>query len=361
MSILKVVHVVEALGGGVYTYFKDLSFFFGDNEIRESIDTTIIYSGNRKEIDPKRMHEEFSKGVSLLAIDMIRNFSPLQDLKSVVKLTQELRRLNPDVIHLHSSKAGFLGRIACFLLFKKKKIFYTPHAYAFLRTDISKLTRNFYWIIEKLFPYFFKGETIACGDSEYEIAQTIGKSHLVRNGINIEEVKTHFSENKNEVITIGIVARIAPIKNPKLFNQIAIKYPHFNFVWIGGGELMSELTATNIRITGWLLDRNEVLKELNNIDVYLQTSLWEGLPIAVLEAMAMQKPILATNIIGNKDIVVPNETGFLFDNIHELSAYLEILKNEEIRKDFGKNGLKRCFDVFDVNQNFKKLVAIYNQ
>ena len=120
-SNLKVVHVVEALAGGVHTYFKDLSFFFGDPEINKTVNTTIIYSGNRKEIDSEKIKEEFSNGVSLIELSMVRDFSPIQDLKSILELTAALRKLNPDVIHLHSSKAGVLGRIACFLIIQKNK------------------------------------------------------------------------------------------------------------------------------------------------------------------------------------------------------------------------------------------------
>jgi hypothetical protein len=170
---LKVVHIVEALAGGVHTYFKELSFFFGSSEIKEAIDTTIIYSGTRKEVDSKKINTEFSKGVSLVELKMVREFSPLQDLKSLLKLTKELRRIQPDVIHLHSSKAGVLGRIACFLLFKKTKLFYTPHGYSFLRTDTSSFTKKMYRLIESSFQRIFGGETIACGDTEYAIAETV--------------------------------------------------------------------------------------------------------------------------------------------------------------------------------------------
>jgi glycosyltransferase involved in cell wall biosynthesis len=356
---LKVVHVIEALGGGVYTYFKDLSHYFGDDEIAKDISTTIIYSGNRKEIDPKKIESEFSKGISLVKINMVREFSPIQDFKSILQLRKELQKLNPDVIHLHSSKAGVLGRIACFLLFKNKKVFYTPHGYSFLRTDISNLSKKIYWTIEKRFQQLFGGITIACGDTEYEIAHKIGKSYLIRNGINIEEIRQHQIKSQNQILTIGIVARITSARNPKLFNSIALRFPKFNFVWIGDGELNSILTAPNIRITGWFMDRKDALKELNAIDIYIQTSLWEGLPIAVLEAMALKKPVLATNIIGNKDIVVTNETGFLFDDIDELSLYFEQLKEDKIRSIFGDNALKRCYALFDKNKNFKALAELY--
>jgi glycosyltransferase involved in cell wall biosynthesis len=358
---LKVVHIIEALGGGVYTYFKDLSYYFGDDEIAKEISTTIIYSGNRKEIDPEKIEAEFSKGVALIKINMVRELSAVQDFKSIIQLRKELKKLNPDVIHLHSSKAGVLGRIACFLLFKRKKIFYTPHGYSFLRTDISNLARKIYWTIEKSFQQLFGGITIACGDTEYEIAKKIGKSSLVRNGINIKEVNQYASKTKNNILTIGIAARITEARNPKLFNKIALNFPDYNFVWIGDGELKTQITAPNIRITGWFMDRNEVLKELSAIDIYIQTSLWEGLPIAVLEAMALKKPVLATNSVGNKDVVVPNETGFLFNEIEELDSYLEILKNDKTRSHFGDNAYKRCQDKFDKNKNLKKLVTLYQQ
>lgn len=356
---MKVVHVIEALGGGVYTYFKDLSFYFGDDKVVKEISTTIIYSGNRKEIDPEKIESQFSKGVSLIKINMVRDFSPIQDFKSILHLRKELQKLNPDVIHLHSSKAGVLGRIACFLLFKRKKIFYTPHGYSFLRTDISNLTKKTYWLIEKSFQQLFGGVTIACGDTEYEIAKKIGKSMLIRNGINIEEVRLQHIKTQNQILTIGIVARITTARNPELFNAIALRFPDFNFVWIGDGELNSTLTAPNIRITGWFMDRNEALKELNTIDIYIQTSLWEGLPIAVLEAMAMKKPVLATNVIGNKDIIFHNETGFLFNEIEELDRFLELLKDDKTRNQFGDNALKRCNDLFDKNKNFTALAALY--
>ena len=358
---MKVVHIIEALGGGVYTYFRDLSTFFGDDEINKNIETTIIYSGNRKEIDPQKIKSEFSDGVKLIQVNMVREFSPFQDLKSTYQLVKELKKINPDVIHLHSSKAGVLGRVAYFFLFKKKKLFYTPHGYSFLRTDISKTVKNIYWAIEKGFQRFFGGTIVACGDTELEIAKEIGNAKLVRNGIDISNVHEHFAPHQNEKLTIGIMARITAARNPEMFNKIALQFPHFNFVWIGDGELRPLITAPNIRITGWILDRKTVLKELNNIDIYMQISLWEGLPIAVLEAMALQKPVIATNIIGNKDAVLHNETGFFFTDVAELESFFEILKDPETRSEFGENALVRCHKLFDKNQNFKQLLALYQE
>jgi glycosyltransferase involved in cell wall biosynthesis len=356
---LKVVHVVEALAGGVTTYFKDLSIYFGEECKSNEIETTIIFSGRRKEVVLKKIESEFSKKITLSEVEMYREFSPIRDIVSTVKLYKKLKAIQPDVVHLHSSKAGVIGRLACLPLYSKPKIFYTPHGYSFIRSDISTISKKIYWFIEKYIQMFFGGTTIACGDTEYEFAKKIGKSVLNRNGIAIEEVRKHCSHFENTILTIGIVARITSARNPQLFNQIANLFPNYQFVWIGDGELRHFITAPNIRITGWFMESNKVLEELNKIDVYLQTSLWEGLPIAVLEAMVMEKPVIATNIIGNKDVVDNGETGFLFDDIHELKGLLEVLENANTRKKFGEKALERCYLLFDKNKNFENLASLY--
>lgn len=358
-NVLKVVHIVEALAGGVTTYFKDLSIYFGEDLNSNKIETTIIFSSKRKEVDLNKINNEFSKNVLMYEIDMFREFSPIRDFISTIRIYNKLKKIKPDVVHLHSSKAGVIGRIACLGIFPKPKIYYTPHGYSFIRSDISTISKKFYWYIEKYIQLFFGGTTIACGDTEYEFAKKIGKSVLNRNGIAIEEVRKHRSHFENSTLTIGIVARITSARNPKLFNQIANQFPNYQFVWIGDGELRHYITAPNIKITGWFMESKKVLEELNKIDVYLQTSLWEGLPIAVLEAMAMQKPVIATNIVGNKDVVENGETGFLFDNISELESYLKILENSDTRKLFGENALKRCILLFDKNKNLENLISIY--
>jgi len=358
MEKLKILHISETFIGGVYSYLKQLSHF---SENDENFKTFIIYSAEREETNIKTIGNDFPSSTELICINMTREISVIKDLKSLFKIIALIRKINPDIIHLHSSKAGVLGRVAQFFLFKKKLLFYSPHGYSFLRTDISEIKKKLYWKIEKNFQTIFKGETIACGDTEYEIACKIGKSTLVRNGINIEEVRQGFAENKNEVLTIGIVGRITFARNPELFNKIALRFPKYQFVWIGDGELKHLIQAPNIKITDGLAIEKQLLNEINKIDIYIQTSLWEGLPIAVLEAMALQKPVLATNVIGNKDVVCQNETGFLFDDISELDAYLDILKDENKRALFGKKALERCIIYFDENKNFKSLFSIYKK
>ena len=101
------------------------------------------------------------------------------------------------------------------------------------------------------------------------------------------------------------------------------------------------------------------LKKLEALDLYLQTSLWEGLPIAILEASAREIPIVATNIIGNKDIVADGKTGFLFDAEHEFDQILQKSKNQSTRIALGNAAKKRTAILFNSAVNFRKLIRLY--
>lgn len=353
---MKIVQFVEAFGGGVYTYVKDLCNFIAENTDDKIY---LIYSPNRVQFKKELFLSEINPKVILIELDIEKEITIKKDISIYKKTKKILKEIEPDIIHLHSSKASVLGRIAAFNIVDKNNIFYSPHGYSFLRMDISILKQKFYKLIEKYSQSIFGGITIACGDTEYIYAKEIGQSKLVRNGINIGLVEQYYSPINNNKLTFGIVGRITNQKNPKLFNNIALQFPKHQFIWIGDGELKHELTAPNIKITGWFFNSEEVFKELNNIDIFLQTSLWEGLPLALLEAMALKKPIVSTNVVGNKDIVVNNRNGYLFENIYELDPLIRNLENKDFRNNMGEEGHKICLEKFNDKKNFQELYELY--
>ena len=357
MNKLKVVHIVEALGGGVYSYFINLTHVLCKDP---NLEVTVIYSDQRKEVNLKQIVKDFHPDTRLICLPMQREISLKKDWNAFKGIRQVLLKINPDVLHLHSSKAGSLGRFAyIFSPSVKAKLFYTPHGFSFLRKDIGALKRSAFYLIEFLSQKLSGGTLIACGDTELTHAKKIGPTLLVRNGIkNDPELRKNLKVN-TEIKTIGILGRITYARNPDLFNQIALAYPDIKFIWIGDGELRKRLTAPNIKITGWFNKQAEGLHKLEKLDLYLQTSLWEGLPFALLEASARKIPILATNIIGNKDIVASGKTGFLFENLEEFDEALKLLKPLEIREKMGKAAAKRTKLLFNSCINFKKLILIY--
>lgn len=357
MKKIKVLHLVEALGGGVYSYFVDLSNFFGN---RDDIETYIAYSDKRNEIIPEKIFEDINKNVKLIKIPINKEISPVSDTVAIYQFHKIINSVKPDVIHLHSSKAGVIGRLSYFFSLKcHAKLFYTPHGYSFLRTDISKFKRKVFSFIERNMSNFFGGITIACGDTEFEYSKKIGESLLVRNGVNIPYVNEHNTPNKTQRLTVGILGRITFARNPEMFNEIALRLDDLNFLWIGDGELNNVIKAKNVNITGWFADRKIGLSYLNKIDIYLQTSEWEGLPISLIEAMTLEKPIIATNIIGNRDLITHGVNGFLFQTVDECVEYINTLRNEKLRMAFGKSGRKIVEEKFNLNKNFESLAQIY--
>lgn len=355
MEKIKVLHITETFAAGVYTYIKDICSFF-DKEPR--FETYVIFSGKREDTDRKKFHIDFSSKINLIEVSMEREISPFKDFKSYNLISKKIKEIKPDIIHLHSSKAGVIGRIAS-KSHKAAKVYYTPNGYSFVRLDVSSFKRKAYTFIELLINKIYGGVTIACGDTEYEHAKKLGKALLVRNGIDIKNLKVNTKQANNEFFTIGTVGRMSPQKNPKLFNDIANQLPNVKFVWIGDGELKSELTADNIVTTGWL-KREDALEKVSSFDIYIQTSSWEGLPFTIIEAMALGKPIIATNVIGNKDAVKHGYNGFLCDNVNDFVIYINsFLLREKSIMEFGLASVKRSNKIFDRDKNFKKLAEIY--
>jgi glycosyltransferase involved in cell wall biosynthesis len=177
----------------------------------------------------------------------------------------------------------------------------------------------------------------------------------------VNTIRTFKSEVQNNILTVGILGRITYARNPSFFNSIAAAHPEVSFKWIGDGELRDLITAPNIEVTGWFTNKEDAYYFLNTIDVYLQTSLWEGLPIALLEAMALEKPIIATNIIGNKDVVNHGVTGYLINDLEDFSKSIELLKDKNKRKKMGDAALKRVTKEFNSETNFETLIDFYLQ
>ena len=107
---------------------------------------------------------------------------------------------------------------------------------------------------------------------------------------------------------------------------MACANPDVHFLWIGDGELRRELTAPNIEITGWA-QRNEALQYSVNADAFLLTSLWEGLPMSLLEAMFMEKPCVVSDVIGNHDVIHNNDNGYVCNKIDEYTKAIAEIRN----------------------------------
>lgn len=320
-----ILHIVEAFGGGVFSYLIALA-----NATCDEFDVTIAYTirpqtpdGFEKYLDPR---------IKLIEMKEVkREIRLIQDVKGAVEIYKIYKKVKPDFVHLHSSKAGFLGRmvIDC----KANHLAYTPHGYAFLKKDDSKTKRNLYRFIEK-FAAVKGGEVVAVSHGEYKEALSISKrATYVNNGINISAMKDITIRNPRDIdqttsLIIGTVGRISYQKGPDIFDYVAQKFMNDRFLWVGDGELYHVLKSSNIAISSWL-EPNEAILLLNKVDIFILPSLWEGLPISLLEAMYLKKICIVSNVIGNNDVIIHGENGFIANHKDDYVKIIQEIKNKK--------------------------------
>ncbi len=357
---MTVVHVVEPFAAGIAVFVKYLT---------ETMprDSHIIIHGERKQV---LCAEEVKKTFSLPNVRFIkwrsaqRSIDPFKDFLALAELYKILKRLKNrslvDSVHLHSSKSGLLGRVACKML-GIKNVFYTPNGAPFLsgRTFFSKYV---YRQIEK-FGNRLGGKVVCCSPSELGAYLQLGiDATYISNGIAVEGQKKEpieLSKDKFRIVTSG---RIIAQKNPSLFNNVASyfsEFDQFEFIWAGDGDDRQLLTAKNITVTGWLTE-NEIKKLLRDSDIYLSTALYEGLSFGVLEALVLHKPVLLSHCVGNMDVVKNGINGDLFKT--ETEAIVKILRyynNRDMLQVMGDYSKSICEAEFNIKNNFTSYRELY--
>ncbi|KAA9339028.1 glycosyltransferase [Adhaeribacter soli] len=358
---MKIVHVVEPFAAGVALFVKSLTETMPE-------DLHIIIHGEREHVmSAKEVKRTFPKGnVRFLRWKSAqRSINPFKDLLALSELHKVLRRLKRknlvDAVHLHSSKSGFLGRMACRLA-GIKNVIYTPNGAPFL-SGKNFLFNFLYKQIEK-FGNGIGGKVVCCSASELQEYQKLGiQASFINNGISLKALASvKKPKTKNDKFCIITSGRIEEQKNPALFNEIAAYFSglnQFEFIWAGDGHQRDKLTAENISVTGWL-NSQEVSDLVAQADIYISTSMYEGLSFGVLEALSLRKPVLLSNCVGNADVVKNGMNGDIFSS--EADAIVKLLtyyNNREMIDVMGQHGQDICSTEFDMHRNFKSYQQLY--
>ena len=349
----KILYVVEAMGGGVLTYIVDLV-----NELANQFEMYVAYAVRPQ--TPLDYKDYFDKRVKLIEVkNFCREISLKKEISAIKELKEIAEKIQPDIIHLHSSKAGVIGRIA--FNGKDTPLFYTPHGYSFLMQNYKPIKR---WIFKMIETVFAKREciTISCSPGEHkETLKLTSKATYVNNAINVEKLDKRVGklEEKQHPFTVYTLGRICYQKNPSMFNEIARALPDIRFLWIGDGELREQLDSNNIEITGWV-ERDEALKKCVNADVFLLTSLWEGLPMSLLESMYMKKICVVSNVIGNNDVIHNGENGFVCDTICDYVGAIRTAMNEDLMP-YISNATDKIDTIYNTKTQANSYAEIYNK
>ena len=272
------------------------------------------------------------------------------NFKDILKMIKFINSNKIDIIHAHGKGASVISRII--KIFVNKPIIYTFHGIHLSCNGF--FSRTLYLIYEYL-TGFLDFSKVFVSKSEKSFARKFKiclgrKSVVIQNGIKNNNPKQNNNFNKNKLIKVGSektkiisVCRFVEQKNIKEIIEIAKILYRFEFKILGDGPLYNEIESfinkksiNNVQLLG---NCQNVYKYLFDSDIFLSSSLYEGLPLSILEAMSIGLPIVASNVVGNCDTIIHNESGYLYD-LHDISSaarYLKLLSND--KEDRFKKGM----------------------
>lgn len=350
----KILMVCESFGGGVFTYVSQLC-----NDMVDEFDVYLAYSLRSQ--TPKNYKDFLDKRVHLIQVKSF-NEKGLTNIPNDIKIIKELRtiekKIEPDIIHLHSSIAGGLGRLA--YKGKNNTVIYTPHGYAHILMGPGKKS-GLYRLLEKILGKT-NSITLTCCESEDEVAKTLCKrTAYIETGVNLDDLSASLDgieAVKNGKFTVFTLGRACVQKQPQLFNRIAELVPEARFVWIGNGELENELVAPNIEVTGWK-PRKEALAMAKGADVFVLCSMGEAIAMSLIENMYIKKLVLVSNTMGNKSVIKDGVNGYVCEKAEE---YAERIKNSMIEFPFTltEQAYQDVLNIYNTETMKKKYVDFYN-
>ncbi len=322
----KLMCVCESMATGIYFFLNSLL-----NRLCEDYDIVIVYAERYE--TPKDLRAQFDSRIKLIKMDTFRRG---MDPRMIWAAQRDLRKIiqqeKPDIIHLNSSMAGIVGRIAA--AGSGIPVLYTPHLFSFLQPSFSSVKRMVFYAAEWLLARM-GGYIIGVSESEYRAAAKLTRrAGYINNCIDVvlpaPEPTTHLAGTGLKAGTSG---RILPQKCPGRYAELAKLVPQDDIVWIGDGELRPVLQGLdNVRILGWM-SRAEAMEAVNKLDVFLLLSDSEGLSISLMEAMEAGAVCIASNIEANQQLLENGVDGFLVNDAAEAAAVMEQIRWHKVDID----------------------------
>ncbi len=330
----KIVHATESLAAGTLAFLVQATRELARAGVRQ----VVVFS--RRPDTPPDVESLFDPRVELVEIAAPAQGTWRYCIALRRALLRQLQGLEETSIHLHSSKAGFVGRWALVGLRTRPSIFYSPHGLSFLNRRYL-LPSAVFWVLEWLAARV-DSQLVGCSRSEAQLLDVLGKrpAQVLENAV--DDSFFRVERQLGEVPLIVSMGRVCYQKAPEVFAAMATRFQiaelPARFVWIGNGDPAGEarLRAAGVEVTGWV-DRAGVQRLLSQAAVYVQTSRWEGMPLSVLQALAAGVPCVVNNAVGNRDAVRQGLTGFVVNRLDEgLVCIRRLLVDVELNQRFSQ-------------------------
>ncbi|WP_051617982.1 glycosyltransferase family 4 protein [Desulfofundulus thermocisternus] len=322
-------------------------------------------------------------GVRIVEVPYLcREVSPLKDLAALCCLRRFMSRERFHIVHCHSSKAGILGRLAARLA-GVPGIVFTVHGWG-INDYQSGAVRMLFTLAEKLAGRL--SSRVVCvsqADLQKGLEQGLAppsRLAVIHNGLPEPPLRPGALRRElglgEDALLVGMVCRLRAPKDPLFFLETARALlstgkwsNHLYFVLIGDGPLMAVCRefiarhglAGKVFLAG---GREDAPSLLGDIDVFTLFSLWEGLPLTIIEAMFAAKPVVAAAVGGVGELVVPGETGYLVppgDTVGAVTALEKLLEDAQLRRRMGEKARRLACERFAVERMVKDYTLLYEE
>jgi len=358
---MRVLHVIARLNvGGTARYITRLAEELPKHKIETFVATGFVQGSEQEDPSAKKL-----KVIRIPSLG--RQINPIKDHFAFKQLLEVVKEVKPDILHTHTFKAGYIGRIKTKEINKaagkQVKLVHTFHGHLFDDPEFSGLKSIIINSLERRFAMRT--------DAIVTVGAQVGKELLEREigqpeqftsiPPGVEPLKIPKAKPRKK-ITVGWIARVTGVKNPMRALQIAKLFPDAQFLIAGGGDMLEQVKAQaprNTKVLGW----TDAAKLFADSDIILSTSENEGMPIALIEAQLASKPVVATNVGGVAEVVVNNKTGFVTrKNTEELAKALEkLISSKALRTAQGKAAKAHAAKAFSVEKMIKAHVSLYKK
>ena len=382
MTRTRVLHIITRLiiGGA-----QENTMLTADLLAPDRYDVDVV-SGPQTGSEGSLIEEVRARGVPLtIEPNLVREVNPVKDLLALLALYRHIRGGRYAVVHTHSGKAGILGRWAAWLaglIGPRPVIIHTVHGWSHHERQ-HPLARRFFILLEQTTaPITDKLIVVSPLNTEKGLRDNIAspeKYVTIRSGIDLDHFR--HPDRPCEAVrdelgipldapVIGTVTRLSEQKAPLDFvaaaARVAEQRPDAHFVMVGDGPLRDEVEAEiathgldeRVHLTGL---RRDIPDLMHSFDIFALSSLWEGLPRVLPQAMAAALPIVATAADGNAEAVSEGVNGFLTppgDPDAFAAALLELLDDPDLADRMGQAGLEMV-DEFGARKMVRDIEALY--
>lgn len=314
---------------------------------------------------------------------LVQPLDPVNDLLALYGLLRLLKKRSYHIVHTHNSKAGFVGRLAAKLAMVPVVV-HTVHGFAFHGQEP--------WLRQALFKNLERLASHWC-DSMIFISQPLidwalregivnqGKVRKIYSGIELKQFRPVVADQKRRIrekwgideneAVVGIVSKLWEGKGHETlieaFAEIRKKKKHARLIIVGEGYLYDKLIdivrglglENAVLFTGFQMDVSEIIA---TFDVAVLPSFFEGMGRVLLEAMAMEKPVVASKVGGIPDIVEDGVDGVLVKpgKAHELAAAIDrILSDKNLAESLGVAGRNKIKEQFSAQHMVESIEALY--